>query len=668
MMKATGVIGVRAARCALTVAVCLTSVKTERSSAAEPNLAPDEAEVTAADREHWAFRPLARPNLPDVDDSQWPRQPLDRFVLAGMTRMGLTPMPEADRMTLIRRLSFDLTGLPPSTLVVKQFVVSGDAQAYEKIVDELLASPAYGEKWGQRWLDVARFAETDGFEHDHVRPHAWRYRDWVISALNEDIPYDRFVLWQLAGDQCMVGHPVDRRAAQIATGFALCGPDMPDINDQSERRHVVLNELAATIGSAFLGLQMGCAQCHDHKYDPISQADFYRLRAFFDSTDLFKDHPLEPFEGGKVEQTAAKGRILREQSAAKSKSFVMIAGDFRRRGAAIQAAFPRIANAVGQKVRPPDPGDPNTDLRSQLARWITRSDNPLTARVVVNRQWQVLFGQGLVRSPSDFGIMGDEPQYAELLDWLATELIRSDWSLKALQRQIVCSATYRQASGPFGHDWNDEQHTRAIQTWRYSTERDPDNRFVSRQSRRRLDAEAIRDALLACSDQLSQRRGGPGVMPPLPPEVRKSIRRDHWKVSPDVQDHRRRSVYLFVRRNLRYPFLEVFDRPDASASCAQRTASINATQSLTMLNSELTTQAAVALSAKLSDGDSPTSRRIEQLYMTTLSRPPTDDEMSRAHAFIHAYKRRHQGKQPTESALTALCLAVLNLNEFIYVD
>src|SRR5579872_2055721 len=258
--------------------------------AAEPAAAvsPVEPPLTAADREHWAFRPLARPAIPAVKDGQWCRTPIDRFILAKLESAGLAPLPRADRRTLIRRVTFDLSGLPPTPADIDAFVGDPAPEAYERLIDQLLESPVYGQRWAQHWLDLVRFAETDGFEHDLERPQAWRYRDWVIDAFNADMPYDQFVQWQLAGDELRP----DDAAASVATGFLLCGPDMPDINLLEERRHNFLNDMTGTVGSVLLGLNVGCAQCHDHKFDPISQLDFYRLRAFFDPMEIFKDHPL----------------------------------------------------------------------------------------------------------------------------------------------------------------------------------------------------------------------------------------------------------------------------------------------------------------------------------------------------------------------------------------
>ena len=297
-------------------------------------LLPDEVPVTDDDRVHWSFQPLSRVPLPSVKDSSWIINPIDRFILSRLEQESLEPLPPADRRTLIRRLTFDLTGLPPEPSAVEAFVSDDSSDAYNQLVDQLLASPAYGERWGQHWLDLARFAETDGFEHDKVREQAWRYRDWVIQAFNEDLPYDRFIQLQLAGDEMSPGDP----AAAIATAFCLSGPDMPDINSQEERRHNLLNELTSTVGSVFLGLQLECAQCHDHKFDPISQADFYRLRAIFSpAVHVQQNKSIASLDQQKKGPTA-------------SPDYLMVRGDWRRRGPEVMPAFPRIANPWDDKA------------------------------------------------------------------------------------------------------------------------------------------------------------------------------------------------------------------------------------------------------------------------------------------------------------------------------
>jgi hypothetical protein len=629
----------------------------------------DERSLVERDWRHWAFRPLERRPPPAPRGAAAAESPIDLFIFERLEARGLEAMPSAGRAALLRRLRFDLTGLPPEPEEVDAFLGDASPDASERLVDRLLASPAYGERWGQHWLDLARFAESDGFEHDSARPEAWRYRDWTIAALNADLPYDEFVRLQIAGDLL---RPGDLDAA-IATGFALSGPDMPDLNLQEERRHVVLNEMAATVGSVFLGLQFGCAQCHDHKSDPLSQADFYRLRAFFDNLDVFRDAPPPGAEAG-AQAAAAAGaepkepaaprlRVLREKAAPLGPSFLWVRGDFRQRGPQLEPAFPRIANPWRDRPEVFLDGAGAPATRTALARWLTRPDHALALRVIANRLWQHHFGEGLARTPGDFGLLGEAPSHPELLDWLAAELPRRGWSLKSLHRLIVGSAAYRRASrSPPGSPGAAAAGSGA----------DPENRLLWRRDRRRLEAEAIRDALLAASGTLSPRSGGPGVMAPLPEEIRKSIRKDHWKVSPDPEDHRRRSIYLFARRNLRYPFLEVFDRPDPNLSCARRDRTTIAPQSLALLNSDLAVEAAAAL-ARRARGERAAAGEasIVSAYRLALGRAPEPAEIAAAREFLGglAARLKAEGRgDPEAGAFEAFSLALFNLNEFVYVD
>ena len=714
---------------------------------------PAEAPLTAADREHWAFRPLARSKLPTVKRDDWCRSPVDRFILAKLEAAGLTPLPQADRRTLIRRVTFDLTGLPPTPAQVDAFVGDATPEAHERLIDRLLESPAYGQRWAQHWLDLVRFAETDGFEHDLERPQAWRYRDWVIDAFNADMPYDEFVQWQLAGDELRP----DDAAASVATGFLLCGPDMPDINLLEERRHNFLNDMTGTIGSVLLGLNVGCAQCHDHKFDPISQLDFYRLRAFFDPADIFKDHPLprppgtpdplasEPAlrlkqltaEVQTLEDSARKrlkaenpdlqpgrddilksltaderrahesaaaqleqlkktyhppevphGRTVQERLADLKPSRFMVRGDFRREGSEVAPAFLRIVNPHESAVAGPPSGSPTTRRRSQLAQWVTRPDNPLALRVIVNRLWQQHFGRGLVETSSDFGKMGTDPTHPELLDWLATELPRQGWSLKRMHKLLLTSAVYRQASKPASADWTPDEQASAAASWKTGRRLDPENRLLARMNRQRLDGESIRDAMLDAASRLSLRQGGPGVRAPLPAEVAATLlNKNQWIISPDIEDHSRRSIYLFVRRNLRYPLFDAFDRPDTNASCPRRNRSTIAPQALILLNSEFSLDAARRLAGfVLSHAGTSHDAQISLAYARVLGRLPAQEEIAVALQFLdsQATLLKESNRPAAElalpvpfpdgfephraAALTDFCLALFNLNEFVYVD
>ncbi len=619
-----------------------------------------EPPITERERSHWSFLPLASPVPPAVNHREQVRNPIDQFVLRQLEERGLSLMPEAARRVLIRRLSFDLRGLPPTPAEIAEFEADGSPGAYVRLVDRFLESPAYGERWAQHWLDLARFAESDGFEHDQIRPDAWRYRDWVIRALNDDLPYDRFVQWQLAGDEL----EPERPEAAIATGFLLAGPDMPDLNLQEERRHLVLNEMTSTVGAAFLGLGLGCAQCHDHKYDPVSQADFYRMRAFFENTVHPKrDQPL--------------GHQIAEPGTPARATHLMIRGDFRRPGPELAPAVPRIASLDGSGTDRSDvpAKDLSTGRRRALAEWLTRPDHPLAMRVIANRLWQHHFGVPLVGTPNDFGFQGEPPTHPGLLDWLATELPRRGWSLKAMHRLIVGSATYRQAS--FG----------AGEAWERARRLDPDNRLLSRMNRTRLDGESIRDAMLAVSGSLNPEPGGPSVRPPLSAEIMVTLLKDQWQASTNVSDHHRRSIYLFARRNLRYPLFDTFDRPDANASCARRHESTTALQSLTLLNSEFSLDMARRLAGvMLADSQPSMPATIERGYRLALGRRPDTSELNAAREFVgrHATELQAAGRSPDTlatplppsagldpyqgAALVDFCLALFNLNEFTFVD
>jgi hypothetical protein len=651
--------------------LCSSAIAQEDIADTKRTIVPDERPIvelpiTKDDRDHWSFKPVLRPPLPRVTALEQTRSPIDTFVLTRLENKQLTFASEPDRTTLLRRVTFDLTGLPPTLDERAEFLADRAPDAYERVVDRLLASPAHGEHAGQAWLDLARFAETDGFEHDHVRPNAWKYRDWVVAALNRDLPYDRFLQLQLAGDELLPGN----EQAKIATGFCLAGPDMPDVNDQLERRHNLLNEMTGAVGSVIIGLQVGCAQCHDHKYDPLSQADFFRLRACFEpAISLKKDKSVEWLgETGKVEPAR-----------------LWIRGDHRRPGAELQPAMPRVADlreqsfvALVASVSQEQAAPTKTSFRrAAAAMWFTQPDNPLTSRVLVNRLWQQHFGRGLSATPSDFGTLGDSPSHPELLDYLASEFVARGWSMKDGRRQLVTSAVYRQRG----------RRTEATDTdWEARLARDPMNILWSRYPRRRLNGEAIRDALLSSAGLLDRTSGGPGVLPPLPPELTSTLLKNQWNTSKREADHYRRSVYIFARRNLRYPLFEAFDRPDANGSCAARIRSTTAPQALLMLNSAQVLRFAQHVAGRV-DPDSP-----EQLVQLTLGRAATSGEVQKLEKFLAEQvelvksqrlggslalpapslalpiPRRESADEARSAALVQAALALLNSSEMIYLD
>ncbi len=663
--------------------------------------------VTDADRNHWAFRPLARIAPPAG------RPGLDAFLDAKLKDAGVEPARPASRETLIRRATLDLTGLPPTPAEVDAFVADQAPDAWAKVIDRLLASPHYGERWARHWLDLARYAETDGFEHDAVRPHSWRYRDYVIRSLNADKPYDRFVREQVAGDELWPGDP----DALIATGFNLLGPDMVDSSDQMQRRHLTLGDMTDTTSMVFLGLTLGCARCHDHKFEPLAQKDYYRLLAFFTPAAFRRETPVPtPAEKAACEQelktwqtlpqvrelTELEGGVrekLRAKKLAKvtpeARAAILVPPDERNTEQAnlaleteplLEVTEKEIADALtpderakrktlqeetkklpkpallphamtlgpgkptkthilfrGEYTQPGEevtPGFPivlgGTDApasRVALADWL--AGHPLTARVMANRIWQHHFGRGLVPTPSEFGSHGQPPSNPELLEWLSGEFIARGFSLKAMHRLLMLSAAYQRASGP-------------------ASARDPENLLLGHMNRRRLEGEVIRDSLLAVSGRLNLDMGGPGVFPPVPADILKGSR--GWTVSPDPKDHTRRSIYIFNRRNLRFPFLEVFDAPDSNLSCPERGRSTTAPQSLTLLNAGEVMAAAKATADRVSVEAQSPADRVALLYRIILGRRPTDREAALAIKFLET------------SPLTELCRALFNLNSFVYLE
>jgi hypothetical protein len=691
-----------------------------------------EYEVSPRARAHWAWAPPRRPAVPAVKDAAWCRTPIDRFILARLEAEGLAPAAPAAPETLLRRIEFDLVGLPPTPDEVERARNDKSDERYEKLVDLLLASPHYGERWGRHWLDVARYAESNGYEYDEHRPDAWRYRDYVVRCFNANKPYDRFIREQIAGDELWP----DDADALIATGFALLGPDMTDAASQVQRRQNTLNDMTDTTALAFLGLTLACARCHDHKFEPIPITDYYRFEAFFTPAAFRKDLPLassaekaahaaqmkeyeerirplteerkkleEPYRQKLHEAKLAKlsdearaahrtppekrtaaqkqaveitNRLLvvapadiakamtaedrakdavlqkrlkefdaflprpmpvamglqKQSSSARTK--VLERGELSAPGSDVAAGVPLI---LSPSLRPADArmeGSPGP--RTVLAEWIADPRNPLTARVIVNRVWQHHFGRGLVATASDFGLRGEPPTHPELLDWLAVEFMESGWDIKALHRLILTSTVYRQST-----HGSDE-----------ARRKDPDNLLLARMNRLRLEGEIIRDTLLATSGRLNLTVGGPSVFPPLPPEVR--LGAATWKPSLDPRDHVRRSVYISARRNLRFPFLEAFDLPDSNLSCPRRERSTSAPQALALLNASDVVEAAQALAKRVEAEATTPEERVRRVYLWALGRTPTDGETKRAVEFL------------TASPLSELCRALMNVNEFVYLD
>jgi hypothetical protein len=568
--------------------------------------------------QHWSFLPIKRPADPGG---------IDGFIRAELQKHGLKPAPRAEATTLIRRLFLDLTGLPPRPADLTALT---DAK-YAALVDRLLASPQFGERWGRHWLDMARYADSNGFLGDGLRPNAYHYRDWVIQAINEDLPFDQFTVQQLAGD--LMGQPDGtgfHRNAALNTEAGV---------DKEEARYQNLVDRVNTTGRVWMGLTVGCAQCHTHKYDPITIRDYYSFYAFFDNTEDRED-------------AQTKSPTLAEVAKDRRQTYVHMAGDYTRRGPDV---VPATLSSLPAQSGP---------TRLELGKWLVSPENPLTARVAVNNLWSKLFGAGLVRTPDDFGVSGESPSHPELLDWLATEFMRKGWSRKKLIKLIVMSETYRQSS----------THREDIVVL------DPLNRLLSRQNRVRLDAEILRDSALAVSGLLKRGIGGPSFRPPLPEDVFDVGRSSNWKASPGDEIYRR-SLYIITLRSVLYPTLTTFDGPDAADACVRRERSNTPLQALAMMNDGVFVEAAQSLALRVLREK---SSSLPALFRLVLNRKPRPEELARLQAFHAEQKTRVQngGNEalkalgiiakdvaPAENveaaALVATARVLMNLDEFI---
>ncbi|MCI0745142.1 MAG: DUF1553 domain-containing protein [Verrucomicrobia subdivision 3 bacterium] len=670
----------------------------------ETNKVTARGRITDEDRNWWSFQPLGSVRVPEMQDG-WVRNDIDRFILQKLAWEGLRPSPEAGRQTLIRRLSFDLTGLPPTPEEVTGFMSDQSPQAYEHLVDRLLASPRYGEKWARHWLDLARYADSDGYRIDDYRPHAWRYRDYVIAAFNSDKPYDLFVKEQLAGDELWPGKP----EAMVATSFLRHWIYEYNNRDVKGQWNTILNDLTDTTGDLFLGLGMQCARCHDHKFDPILQRDYFRLQAFFapilprDDLPLATPEELKAYNEKLRVWEEATAEIRRELDAMEKphleaagegaiKKFPEDIQEMVRKPAASRTPYEhQIAELAYRQVlyehnrfqnrikgrekdrweelkrqlaefdhlRPPasPPGFTVTDVgpaapptiipksknsepvapgyltllderpavipvpasarnstgrRTELARWITDPENPLTTRVIVNRIWQYHFGRGLVATSSDFGKLGELPSHPELLDWLAGRFVSDGWSLKKMHKLIVTSATYRQSSSEV-EAFDSEESNGGRSKGRTPALKDPENRWLWRMNVRRLEAEQIRDALLAASGELDLKAGGPGVDASKP----------------------RRTIYTKVMRNTRDPLLDVFDAPEGFVSTGQRNVTTTPSQALLMMNGPYLLQRARAMAARLAEAKFATDQElVSHAYRIAFGREADSGEQSAGARFL----------------------------------
>jgi hypothetical protein len=736
----------------------------------DDNLLPPPAVAS----KHWAFQPVRRPEAPPVRHPDWVRTPVDAFIAAAQDARGLVPAPEASRRVLLRRLTFDLTGLPPTPQALDDFLADRSPDAYERVVERLLASPHYGERWGRHWLDVARYADSEGYEIDAPRPFAWRYRDYVVRSFNDDKPYDQFLRQQVAGDE-LVPYSDENL---IATGFLASARDSSNQEDKVMRRNDALVDITNATASAVLGLTLGCAQCHNHKFDPVTQRDYYRFQGFFvqgqinhlvlkgpalwknyeaayaaakpaaydpanelrralydeaqsrlvaearkklapevvaalDRPDAqrtpeqrelarkaepglqFKPEEVEKAITGEDKQLydalkkklAALEKLLpakpqttgfyspatsptpvevlrmttnpmamflpyEPEELKKTRPYLLVRGDVHQRGPEVDIGWPALLGpAPGEKIA--------AAPRTALAEWMAAPSNPLTARVWANRVWHYHFGRGLVATPGDFGVKGAPPTHPELLDYLASELMHQGWSTKHLHRLIVRSATYRQAARVDAE----------------CAKRDPENNYLWRWSPRRLETEAVRDALVAVSGELNPALGGPGV------PVAKKAHYDSNEAPEETETVLRRSLYLEHRRNALPPMYSLLDGPAAIESCGRRHVSTVPLQPLFLLNSAFALNRAKAFAARVSAqaGRDP-DHQIDVAFHLALARLPDEAERRVARTLWEppsasgGEEGKPQAKPPAEGRsgpspeLIALCQLLFNLNEFVYLE
>jgi hypothetical protein len=734
-------------------------------------LAPvEEMPIPPEARRYWAFQKPVRSTVPVV--SRDLPNPIDRFLEKTRQQEGLKAAPPADRITLLRRAYLDLIGLPPAPAEIAAYLADNSPRAWENLIDKLLASPHYGERWGRHWLDVARYADSNGFEHDYDRPNAWRYRDYVIQAFNRDIPYNTFLAEQIAGDE------LDRVTGDslIATGFLRSYAKVGyREKDNPQFRYEYLDDMIGTIGRGVLGLTVNCARCHNHKFDPISQKDYYQMQASLfgyvetdwplapkDQVEVYKrktaeiDAKIAPL-GSRIRQIEAPyrtrlaqekykkypanvqraiaipeaqrtageallaGQVVRTTSVSSAEvdramtpqelaekkslnqqiraleserpqplpmaaivtdgdyrftpdgpgdepapgkgvkreategsflfegpgryqpppSYFLIRGDPGSRGPLMKPGFISVITHGNPPVEMPPANGRTSGRRRALGEWLGSEENPLTARVIVNRIWSHHFGRGIVATLDNFGKMGGDPTHPELLDWLAVEFMSRGWSIKQMHRLIMTSRAYRMSS-----DYQDEA----------SSEKDPDDKYLWRFRIQRLDAEIIRDAMMAASGALDLTMGGPPVFPHLPDEILRSTTEGIWKKEEDGPANWRRSVYVYRKRGLVFPMFEVFDLPDQNTTCGRRNVSTVPTQALTLLNDDLVLRQAKLFADRVKEaapGD--TGKQVELAYRIALTRPPGEEEARLAAEFL---KKR---------TLADFTHVLLNLNEFLYV-
>ena len=602
--------------------------------------------------DHWAFRALVKPPVPavapaasDVAPADPPvSEVIDRFVAAGLNAAGLHLQPEADRVTLLRRATFDLTGLAPSPEAIAAFAADLRPEAYEELIEQLLASPAYGERWARHWLDVVRYSDSGGYDTDILYEQAWRYRRYCVRSFQEDKPFDRFLEEQLAGDELW---PEQSEAMADAVAVWTLG-QWPNAFDAfpDKLAYVRRNDQVVTLGEAMLGLTVGCANCHHHKYDPLSQRDYFGLEAVFAGSETFN---RSTGNVGWVNGEKSHFRAFRHAAQP-------VPVHLLRRGELSQPAGRVVPSAPaflphGGPLFPPG-GEDLSQARARLAKWITSADHPLTARVIANRIWQWHFGRGIVATPNDFGTQGAAPSHRELLDWLAADLRNGGWRLKSLHRAIMHSRTYRQSS---------RRESAAVAI-------DPENLLLAGFPRRRMEAEAVWDRLLEASGRLERQPVDEPFVPPLTDEELQGLydisgdpRENKWKAT---EAQNRRAIYMLNRRSFRMPLLEAFDQPPNSVGCPVRQSTTVPGQALALLNGDFPVEQAKALRDRLfREEPASDERRLNRAWLLVFARPIRADELALAQDFLVP-----RPEQPSADVWIELCLALFNANEFVYVD
>lgn len=679
-----------------------------QADAPQPAAAPEAGKPATPrpiDASWWAFQPPTHPAPPVVKNPAWPRSDLDRFILAALENRGLEPAPRATKRDLIRRVTYDLVGLPPTPEQVDAFLADDSPEALSRVVDRLLASPRYGERWGRHWLDLARYADSNGMDENVAYANAYRYRDYVVNAFNADMPYDQFLREQLAGD--LLPNEADPQVNYnrlTATGFLVIGPKMLAEDDPVKMEMDIIDEQVDTIGRVFMGMTFGCARCHDHKFDPVSTADYYGMAGIFKSTRTMQNHKVvamwnqrmlasperktELDEHKKqVEKLNARIRMLQKKAKdhPDDKSVEATLKSTREELKSVEDKAPEVPEAMGVEDREitnlkihirgnhltlgaevprrfptvftagesPEPLPSDHSGRKELADWLARPDHPLTARVMVNRIWASHFGHGLVRSVDNFGRLGETPTHPELLDWLGNEFVKSGWSIKAMHRRIILSATYQMST----------------QATPEALASDPDNRLMSHFNRHRLEAEAVRDGLLAVSGLLEDQMGGS-----LLPTKNHAYVSNTASKDPTFYDPPRRSIYLPIIRSGVYDVFQAFDFADPSTSNGLRIPTTVAPQALFMLNDRLMLRASQRLAESLlSRPDLDPRTRLDEAYRRALSRTPTDSEARRDLEYLSKFESTLEslGVAPPERprrSWQVLCQSILASSEFLYLD